>query len=104
VGPASAVAALSASIVAGLSSDADRVVVTSALALASGVLLVTAGLLRLGWVVNFISRPVLHAFVAGLSSSIIIGQLSGLFGVEVEGESAVSKLIDTFRNIGRWIP
>jgi high affinity sulfate transporter 1 len=104
VGPASAVAALSASIVAGLSSDADPVVVTSALALASGVLLVTAGLLRLGWVVNFISRPVLHAFVAGLSISIIIGQLSGLFGVEVEGESAVSKLIDTFRNIGRWDP
>jgi high affinity sulfate transporter 1 len=104
VGPASAVAALSASIVAGLAADTNPVVATSALALASGMLLLLAGLLRFGWIVNFISRPVLHAFVAGLSISIIIGQLGGLFGVEVEGESAVSKLVDTFRNVGEWQP
>lgn len=102
VGPASAVAALSASIVGDLSGGADPVVVTSALAITSGLLLVLAGALRFGWIVNFISRPVLHAFVAGLSISIIIGQLGGLLGVEVEGESAVSKLVDTVSQISDW--
>ncbi len=102
VGPASAVAALSASIVADLSQDMDPVVVTAGLALVSGVLLVVAGVLRLGWIVNFISRPVLHAFIAGLSISIIIGQLDGLFGVEVEGDSAVARLVHTVAGIGRW--
>lgn len=102
VGPASAVAALSASIVAEFDADIDRTTLIAALTIASGVLLIVAGVLRLGWVVNFISRPVLHAFVAGLSISIIIGQLDGLFGVEVEGESALAKLIDTIRHVGDW--
>lgn len=102
VGPASAVAALSASVVNEFGGDVDRTELIAALTIASGVLLVVAGLLRLGWIVNFISRPVLHAFVAGLSISIIIGQLDGLFGVEVEGESALAKLIDTVRHVGEW--
>lgn len=103
VGPASAVAAVSASV-AGDIEGVDPRIVISALALTSGVLLVVAGVLRLGWIVNFISRPVLEAFVAGLSISIIIGQLDGLFGVEVEGESAVAKLVDVLASIGDWHP
>lgn len=99
VGPASAVAALSASLVAEFGSSADAVAVTAGLALVSGLMLVVAGVLRLGWIVNFISRPVLEAFVAALSISIIIGQLDGLFGVEVEGESAVATLVDTVRHL-----
>lgn len=102
VGPASAVAALSASVVAEIGGDAEPAQLVAALAIASGALLIVAGALRLGWIVNFISRPVLHAFVAGLSISIIIGQLDGLLGVEVEGESAVAKLVDTVRHAGDW--
>lgn len=104
VGPASAVAALSASIVGEFNGDIDPVVLTSALAITSGVLLLLAGAFRFGWIVNFISRPVLHAFVAGLSISIIIGQLDGLLGVEVDGDSAVSKFLDVLAQIGSWHP
>ncbi|MCB0965692.1 MAG: SulP family inorganic anion transporter [Ilumatobacter sp.] len=102
VGPASAVAALSASIVGDFSGDVDPVALTSALAITSGVLLVVAGALRLGWIVNFISRPVLHAFVAGLSISIIVGQLDGLVGIEVEGESALERFVETVAHVGDW--
>ncbi len=100
VGPASAVAALSATLVFDLNLDADPLVVTAALAIGSGLVLMAAGVLRMGWIVNFISRPVLEAFVAALSISIIIGQLDGLLGVEVEGESALSKLWDTLTHLG----
>ena len=93
VGPASAVAALSASVVFELGGGADAVAVTVALSLLTGLLLVVAGALRLGWIVNFISRPVLDAFVSALSISIIIGQLDGLLGIEVEGETALTRLI-----------
>lgn len=85
VGPASAVAALSASVVAEFGGEADPIALTAALAITTGLLLMAAGGLRLGWIVNFISRPVLEAFVAGLSISIIVGQLDGLLGVDVEG-------------------
>lgn len=100
VGPASAVAALSASVVAELGGDADPVAVTVALALLSGVLLVLAGVLRLGWIVNFISQPVLHAFVSALSISIIVGQLDGLLGIEVTGETALVRLVDVLGGLG----
>ena len=102
VGPASAVAALSASIVSEFGSDADPVSLTVALAITSGILLMAAGALRLGWIVNFISRPVLESFVAALSISIIIGQLDGLFGIEVEGESAMVKLFDVLGSFDEW--
>ena len=102
VGPASAVAAVSASVVADFGGDGDQAELIVALTLASGVLLVVAGALRLGWIVNFISRPVMHAFIAGLSISIIIGQLDGLVRVEVEGESALAKLVDVVRNVDEW--
>src|SRR3954470_14856859 len=102
VGPASAVAALSGSIVSDFHGGIDPVQLTAALAMTSGVLLMVAGALRLGWIVNFISRPVLDAFVAGLSISIIIGQLDGLVGVEVHGHSAVVKLLHTVGSIDDW--
>jgi high affinity sulfate transporter 1 len=102
VGPASAVAALSASIVAEFGGELPRTELIAALTIATGVVLVAAGALRLGWIMNFISKPVLHAFVAGLSISIIIGQLDGLLGVDVDGESAISTLVDTVRSIDEW--
>jgi sulfate permease, SulP family len=102
VGPASAVAALSASVVAEFRGSVDPVALTAALAITTGVILIGAGALRLGWIVNFISRPVLEAFVAGLSISIIVGQLGGLVGVEVSGSSAVAKFVDVLRSIGDW--
>ena len=57
---------------------------TAALAVATGVLGVLAGLLRLGFVASFISEPVLKGFIVGLALTIIVGQLPKLFGVEKE--------------------
>jgi sulfate permease, SulP family len=102
VGPASAVAAVTGSTIVELGGDADPAVLAAGLAIATGAILLVAGVLRLGWIVNFISRPVLEAFVAGLSISIIIGQLDGLLGTEVDGESAVAKLVDLLRNVDAW--
>lgn len=101
VGPASAIAALTATLIIELPGSVSPWVVAAGLSLVSGALLVLAGVLRLGWVVNFISRPVLHAFVAGLSISIIVGQLDGLLGVEVEGgTSPLVRLVRTLGELG----
>lgn len=42
----------------------------------------------------------LEAFVVGLSISIVIGQLDGLLGIEVDGASALAKLVDVVRQLG----
>ena len=52
------------------------------LALITGVLALAAGLLRLGFLANFISEPVLKGFIIGLALTIMIGQLPKLFGIE----------------------
>lgn len=84
VGPMSATAALSASIVASLvpHGDAKYAAYTAALALMTGLLCALAGLLRFGFLASFISEPVLKGFIVGLALTIIIGQVPKLFGVK----------------------
>lgn len=100
---ASSVAAVSAAVVGELATDAASfVALTAALAIVAGIIYVIAGLLRFGWVANFLSKAVLKGFIIGLSISIIIGQLGELLGIEVEGVNAVAKFVDALSQIGEW--
>jgi sulfate permease, SulP family len=83
-GPMSATAALSAATVAALVPvGSDRfTAMTAALAITTGLAALLAGLLRLGFVANFISEPVIKGFIVGLALTIIIGQVPKLFGIE----------------------
>ena len=80
VGPSSAVAALSFSVVAGILGasavqSGEWVVMSIALAFMVGVFLIIGGFLRLGVLADFLSRPVLDGFVVGVAISIAVGQL-----------------------------
>ena len=55
---------------------------TAALALATGLVAMAAGLLRLGFLASFISEPVLKGFIIGLALTIMIGQLPAMLGVD----------------------
>ncbi|MFZ4158562.1 SulP family inorganic anion transporter [Streptomyces griseoincarnatus] len=87
VGPMAATAALSAAVVgdAAGGSAAHFAALTAALAVTVGIAALLAGLLRLGFLANFISEPVLKGFIVGLALTIIAGQLPKLFGVEGGG-------------------
>jgi len=106
VAASSSTAAVSASIVAGLNSGdgTDAVTLSAALALFTGTVLLVAGVLRLGWVANFMSKTVIEGFIIGLSISIIIGQLGGLLGIEVTGENAIAEFWSVLGQIGDWEP
>ncbi|MFO7779870.1 MAG: SulP family inorganic anion transporter [Nitriliruptoraceae bacterium] len=84
VGPVSTVSVLSGSIVAvNAGGDPDRAIaLTVALAVLSGVILLAAGLLRTGWIAEFLSKPIVSGFVFGLSVVIIIGEVPSLLGLE----------------------
>ena len=83
VGPMAATAALSAATVADVipAGDDRFAAFTAALALIAGIAALLAGLLRLGFLANFISQPVLKGFIVGLALTIMIGQLPKLFGI-----------------------
>ena len=78
----SATAALSAASVAEIATPGtDRFTqLTITLALTTGIAAAVAGLLRLGFLANYISEPVLKGFIVGLALTIIVGQLPKLFG------------------------
>ena len=83
MGPMAATAVLSAATVGDLvpAGDAQFAALTAGLALVTGVAAVVAGLLRLGFLADFISQPVLKGFIIGLALTILIGQLPKLFGL-----------------------
>ncbi len=54
---------------------------SSGLALVVGAIFIAAGLVRLGFISDFMAKSVVTGFVFGLSITIIVGQLPKLFGV-----------------------
>jgi SulP family sulfate permease len=60
-----------------------------ALAMVSGLLLVGLGLLRLGFLANFLSHPVVAGFITASGIQIAAGQLAPVLGIKAHGESFV---------------
>lgn len=84
VGPDSATALLSATTISAFAAAGtnEHLTRTAVLAMLVGVLFLLFGLLRLGWVANFLATPVLKGFTHGLAIIIILGQIPKLLGIE----------------------
>ncbi len=102
VGPMSATAALSAAAVADLTTGGpdDVLAFTGVLAIVTGIIALAAGLLRLGFLANFISEPVLKGFIIGLALTIIIGQVPKIFGVEKTDGDFFEQAWGVIRHLG----
>ena len=86
---------------AGTAGDAGRAAATaSLLALLVGGMLAAAGLLRLEFLADFISSPVLAGFKAGMGLVIAASQLGKVLGVPVEGDSFFAKVWSALRQLG----
>lgn len=96
VGPSSGVAVMTAATVAPLAAgDGEAYLALSgALALVTGLILLAGGLTRLGFVAEFLARPVLAGYVVGLALTIIVSQLPALLGLPVPSGVFFEKLWD----------
>ncbi len=79
----STVAVMSASVLASfaVTDPARYLLLSSALALAVGIGLVAAGMIKLGFIADFLSKPIIAGFIFGVAITIIIGQLPKVFGL-----------------------
>ncbi len=102
VGPASTVALVSGSLVADISRDnpEDAVSITAALAVAAGIVLVGTGMLRISWIAEFLSKPIVTGFVFGLTLTIVIGELPTLLGIPKPGGDLLGVLFGTIDRVG----
>ena len=89
VGPVAVVSLMTAAALAPLfpAGSAEYIGAAMLLALLSGLILVLMALLRLGFLANFLSHPVVSGFISASGILIAVGQLKHLLGVSASGES-----------------
>jgi sulfate permease, SulP family len=102
IGPDTATCLMLAGVLAtlGAAGQAARVESTVALTIAVGTLCFAAGALRLGFVANFLSRPMLVGFLAGISISLIIGQIGRLTTVKLAASGLVRPIVEFVERAG----
>lgn len=67
------------------------------LSLLTGILYLVGGFLRLGFIANFLSQPILTGFLNGIALIILAGQLKKLFGYAGEAEGFFPQLLEFAR-------
>ena len=98
------VAAISASVVGTLSGGDQNtaIVMTVALAIVTGLVFLAAGLIKMGWVTNFMSKAIMAGFITGMAIQIIVGQLGKVLGVSLGDGNTFGKLWSAISQIGDW--
>ncbi|WP_201527342.1 MULTISPECIES: SulP family inorganic anion transporter [Psychrobacter] len=94
VGPAAITAIMTASALHPYANQSAEqyVLMASLLALMVGALLWIAGWLKLGWIMQFISRGVSAGFVSGAAVLIFVSQLKYLTGIPIAGNGLIGYL------------
>ena len=94
VGPVAVAALMTASALSSFATPGSPEYIGAALVLAalSGVILIAMGVLRLGFLVNFLSHPVISGFITASGILIAISQLKHILGVEAAGHNVIELL------------
>ncbi len=76
------------------------------LALMVGFIQLSLGLLRMGFLVNFLSKPVISGFTSAAAIIIILSQLKHILGISVAGSNKIHQLVlNVYYNLGEtnWV-
>ncbi len=95
VGPVAVASLMTAAAVSPLSAQGTPEYLGAAIALAliSGLMLLAMGLLRLGFLANFLSHPVISGFITASGIQIATGQIAPLIGVKAGGETFLELIL-----------
>ncbi len=105
--PDAAAAALVASSIGGLAvaGSANYATLALAQAIIVGVMFLGLSLFKLGFLANFLSKPILVGFVGGLALDIMISQIAKMLGVAIDsGGEFVEKLAGLVTGLGTTNP
>jgi SulP family sulfate permease len=101
VGPVAVTAIVTYSVLSPLATPftAEYTALAATLALLSGLLVWAFGLLKLGFLSDLLSRPVVSGFISGAAVVIVISQLKVLFGLDVQGKDTWHLLLSTLTSL-----
>ncbi|HEY5860101.1 MAG TPA: SulP family inorganic anion transporter, partial [Actinomycetota bacterium] len=69
------------------------VAMASVLALMVGAIMILAGVAKLGFVADLLSKPTVIGYMNGLALTILVGQLPKLFGFSVDADGFIGELV-----------
>lgn len=98
VGPTAVISLMTAAAIAVLP-EGTRLISAAVLAVMTGGILLVAGLFKAGFVMNFVSRPVVSAYITGAALLIIFSQLKHIFGISASGNTVFALLGDLWANL-----
>ena len=101
VGPVAIASLMTAAAASQIASQGTPEYLGAAIALAiiSGLMLIVMGILKLGFLANFLSHPVVAGFITASGVQIAAGQLSPVLGIHSEGETLLDIIISLSQNI-----
>lgn len=93
LGPDSSLAALILAVVLPLSVGDPRraVALAGMMAVTSGLLCILAGIARLGFVTELLSKPIRYGYMNGIALTVVISQLPALFGLSINADGLMVK-------------
>jgi high affinity sulfate transporter 1 len=80
-------------------SEPEAIGLAAMLALLVGLLCSAAGVAKLGFVADLLSRPVRVGYMAGLAITIVVGQLPKLFGFSIDADGLFDELVTFWQNL-----
>src|SRR6201987_4777788 len=94
LGPDSALAPVILTVVVPLSaSDPQRAVALGGMiAIVSGVVCVSAGVARLGFITELLSKPIRYGYMNGIALTVLLSQVPKLFGFSVKAEGPLRQV------------
>ena len=87
--------------VPGVHGAADPARALFTLSILTGVIMLVAGLLRLGFVLRFVSTTVVVGFINAVGVNIVLGQLANFTGYASDASSRITRALDTLIHPGR---
>jgi high affinity sulfate transporter 1 len=94
LGPDSSLAAVILAVILPLSGgDPHRAIaLAGVMAIVSGTVCILAGLARLGFITELLSKPIRYGYMNGIALTVLISQLPKLFGFKIESDGPLRNL------------
>jgi SulP family sulfate permease len=102
VGPVAVVSLMTATAVGKVAQtgSADYLVAAIAMAMISGLMLIVMGLLRFGFMANFLSHPVVSGFITASGIIIALSQVRHILGIQGEGDTLPELVASLVAHLG----
>jgi SulP family sulfate permease len=106
VGPVAVVSLMTAAAAGQVAAQGTPEYLTAAITLAflSGLVLVAMAVLRLGFLANFLSHPVISAFISASGILIAASQMKHILGIKAEGDTLPRMIQESMESISQTNP